>query len=88
MSRVPARTCVGCRTREAKPELLRVVRRPDGSVEVDRRGSAPGRGAYVHRDPACLRLATSRGALARALRVTLAPDDLATLSVEIEREIE
>ena len=31
MSRVPERTCVGCRTREAKPELDRIVRRPDGS---------------------------------------------------------
>jgi uncharacterized protein len=85
---VPERTCVGCRTGGAKGELLRIVRGPDGSAEVDRRGTAAGRGAYVHRDPGCVRLATSRGALARALRVTLGPDDLATLSVEIEREIE
>ena len=42
----------------------------------------------MHRDPGCLRLATTRGALARALRVTLGPDDLATLSIEIEREME
>ena len=88
MTRVPERTCVGCRARGAKGELLRIVRRPDGSVEMDRVGTAPGRGAYVHRDPGCLRMATSRGALARALRVTLAPDDLATLRVEMEKEIE
>jgi predicted RNA-binding protein YlxR (DUF448 family) len=87
MGRVPERTCVGCRGRRAKGELLRLVRRPDGAVEVDPTGRAPGRGAYVHRDPGCARLATTRGALGRALRVTLAPDDLATLKVEIDKEM-
>ena len=36
------------------------------------RGSAPGRGAYVHRDEACVEAALSHGALARALRAGLA----------------
>jgi predicted RNA-binding protein YlxR (DUF448 family) len=39
-------------------------------VIVDERGSAPGRGAYVHRDPACLEAALGRGALWRALRTS------------------
>jgi hypothetical protein len=83
----PARTCLGCRVIRPKPELLRIVRGPDG-VHVDPSGKVPGRGAYVHRDPGCVREATKRGALARALRVSLSPDDLATLRSEIEREIE
>ncbi|HEV8571766.1 MAG TPA: YlxR family protein [Actinomycetota bacterium] len=83
----PARTCLGCRVTRPKPELLRVVRGPDG-VHPDPSGKAPGRGAYVHRDRDCVREATRRGALARALRVNLSPDDLATLRREIEREIE
>jgi predicted RNA-binding protein YlxR (DUF448 family) len=85
MPRVPERTCVGCRTRRPKAELVRVARRPDGVVTAHPAGTAPGRGAYVCRDRGCLELAGPR--LARALRVALRPEDLATLSEEIEREI-
>ena len=62
----PSRTCVGCRRVRPKNELVRVVRAPDGSVVVDRRSVAPGRGAYVCPDPACMKRA--RGRLIGALR--------------------
>lgn len=66
---------------------MRVVRAPDGTVTIDPTGKAPGRGAYVHPDPGCVAAATRKEVLARALRVTLGPDDLATLRMEIERRI-
>jgi predicted RNA-binding protein YlxR (DUF448 family) len=87
MARVPERTCVGCRTRRPKPDLVRIARAPDGSVGIDPTGSSPGRGAYVCRDRVCVRLASRKGGLARAMRATLPPDDLATLVEEIEKEI-
>jgi predicted RNA-binding protein YlxR (DUF448 family) len=64
----PQRTCVGCRTAGSKRSLLRIARSPQGHVTVDERGSAPGRGAYVHRNRTCLEAALARGALWRALR--------------------
>lgn len=64
----PERTCVGCRGRAPKGSLLRIVRSVEGSVRVDPRGTAPGRGAYVHRDRACVDAALGKGALWRALR--------------------
>jgi predicted RNA-binding protein YlxR (DUF448 family) len=54
---------------------LRVVRRPDGSVVLDREGRLEGRGAYLCDDGSCLTLALRRSALQRALRTAL-PDDL------------
>jgi predicted RNA-binding protein YlxR (DUF448 family) len=60
---------VGCRTRAAKIELLRVVAEADGTLVVDSRGRLPGRGAHVHPDPACVDLAERRKAFARALRL-------------------
>ncbi|HEY7625202.1 MAG TPA: YlxR family protein, partial [Candidatus Limnocylindria bacterium] len=51
---LPRRTCVACRTTRAKRELVRVVRSPAGDLSVDLRGKAPGRGAYLDPDPACL----------------------------------
>jgi predicted RNA-binding protein YlxR (DUF448 family) len=58
---------VGCRSRAAKIDLLRVVA-VSGSLVVDRRGRLPGRGAYVHPDQACVDLAERRKAFPRALR--------------------
>jgi len=58
---------VGCRSRAAKIDLLRVVA-VSGSLAVDRLGRMPGRGAYVHPDRACVDLAERRKAFPRALR--------------------
>ena len=55
---VPVRTCIGCRSREEKVRLIRIVLR-DGGVAVDVRQREPGRGAYVHPRPECLDQARS-----------------------------
>ena len=73
MSSDVVRTCVGCRARATKQELLRVVASDLGSglaviPDPDRR--APGRGAHVHPTPECVELALRRRAFPRALRVT------------------
>ena len=62
----PIRTCLGCRRRRPKEEMLRLVRAADGRVRVD--GIAPGRGAYVCRDPECQERAFKPGRLAHAFR--------------------
>ncbi|MGH3824047.1 MAG: YlxR family protein [Pseudonocardiaceae bacterium] len=63
----PVRTCVGCRTRTAASGLLRVVA-VDGILVPDPRRRHPGRGAWVHPNIGCLRLAERRRAFPRALR--------------------
>ena len=71
-ARTPVRTCIGCRERAAKSELLRVVLgtgsdgRPAAVPDPD--GTAPGRGAHLHPTIACYALAARRRAFARALR--------------------
>ncbi|HEY97544.1 MAG TPA: YlxR family protein [Dehalococcoidia bacterium] len=44
---VPQRTCVACREVKTKHELVRVVRTPDGNIELDSTGKKNGRGAYI-----------------------------------------
>ncbi|MGI5445818.1 YlxR family protein [Streptomyces sp. CA-243310] len=63
----PERTCVGCRERAAKSDLLRIVAVEDECVP-DPRGTLPGRGAYVHPAVVCLDQAVRRRAFPRALR--------------------
>ena len=87
MARAPERSCVGCRERAPKAELLRVARTPTG-VRVDPLGDAPGRGAYVHRDTECGAAALREGALASALRRGLAQEELARLRTEIEEALQ
>lgn len=69
----PIRTCIGCRRRAAKADLLRVVAR-DGCGCPDPGAVLPGRGAYVHLDEGCLMQASRRRAWARALRIPGAVD--------------
>ncbi|POX36107.1 DUF448 domain-containing protein [Streptomyces sp. Ru73] len=63
----PERTCVGCRERAAKGDLLRIVV-IDGECTPDQRGTLPGRGAYVHPTLVCFDLAVRRRAFPRAFR--------------------
>lgn len=44
---LPQRTCVACRQKRDKKELLRLVRTGNGVVELDLSGKKPGRGAYL-----------------------------------------
>ncbi|WP_081915470.1 YlxR family protein [Saccharothrix sp. NRRL B-16314] len=69
----PVRTCIGCRARTLPSELLRVVV-VDGAVVPDTRRRLPGRGAWLHPDPDCLRNAEKRRAFPRAFKVQGALD--------------
>ena len=82
--KIPQRQCMGCRDRKEKRELIRVVRAPDGSVSLDFRGKAPGRGAYICPDMACLKKALRSKALDRSLEVTIPEEIYARLEQEME----
>ena len=65
--RIPIRTCVGCRERVDKADLVRLVIVGE-ELAVDRDATLPGRGAYLHSRPDCVESALRRRALQRALR--------------------
>ena len=69
--KIPQRQCMGCRERKAKRELIRVVRSPEGNVNLDFGGKAPGRGAYICPNADCLKKALRSKALDRSLEVTI-----------------
>jgi predicted RNA-binding protein YlxR (DUF448 family) len=76
---VPQRTCIGCMQTKPKRELVRVVRTPDGHIEIDPTGKKPGRGAYLCRRAECWEKALSKGALTRALQVAPSEEEKARL---------
>jgi hypothetical protein len=70
---IPIRTCIGCRQSQGKRTLIRLVRTAEG-ICIDPTGKQSGRGAYVHRDPACLEAALKGGRLEQALRTTISAE--------------
>ena len=67
---LPTRTCIACRRIKPKPELIRIVRGPDGVVQLDESGKANGRGCYVCQHFGCWHktLRKRAGLLKRTLR--------------------
>ncbi len=76
----PVRTCVACRQEAGKAELIRLVRRPDGQIELDLTGRMAGRGAYLHAAAECVEAARKRRALERALGAPVPPQVWAEVS--------
>lgn len=80
---IPQRTCIACRTVQAKRELMRIVRTPEGKVEADPTGKKNGRGTYVHKTRECFEnIVSAPGKLQHALKLEtpLAYQDLMFLA--------
>ena len=82
--KIPQRQCMGCRERKEKREMIRVVRSPEGAVSLDFRGKAPGRGAYICPEMACLKKAIRSKALERSLETAIPEEIYARLEQEME----
>jgi len=82
--KIPMRQCLGCREMKPKRELIRAVRSPEGVISLDFRGKSPGRGAYVCRDPQCLKKAVRSKALERALEASIPEEVLKALHEQME----
>ncbi|MCL2078406.1 MAG: YlxR family protein [Oscillospiraceae bacterium] len=74
MKKTPLRMCLGCREMKTKNDLIRVVRAPGGSVELDALGKSNGRGAYVCKDKKCFARVQKSNALSRALKTEIPKD--------------
>ena len=76
------RMCVGCREMKEKKSLIRIVRDPEGKVEIDLTGKKSGRGAYLCNCPECLKKAIQTHALSRALDCTIPSDILENIQMQ------
>lgn len=69
--KVPQRKCIVCQKTLSKREMLRIVRTPEGRVELDLTGKKNGRGAYICGDAEAFKKARKMKAFERALKVSL-----------------
>lgn len=73
--KIPLRMCLGCQEMKPKKELVRVVRTPEGTVELDPTGKRNGRGAYVCPRIDCLRAAVKARRFNKAFGIDV-PDEV------------
>ena len=72
---IPQRTCVACRQKRDKKDLIRLVHTENGAVEVDMPAKKPGRGVYLCPKKDCWELALKKNRLEYALRTKLSNDN-------------
>ena len=83
-SKVPMRQCTGCREMKEKKVLIRILRTDTGEVVMDDTGRSNGRGAYLCRDPECLRKARKSRALDRSLKTSIPEEIYDALEKELQ----
>ena len=69
------RQCIGCGEMKAKKDLIRVVRTPEETIEIDLTGKKNGHGAYISKSLETLAIAKKNKALQRALETEI-PDEV------------
>jgi hypothetical protein len=72
--KIPQRTCIVCQKTLSKKEMVRVVRTPEGAVEIDPTGKKNGRGAYICGDLEGFKRARKTRAFERGLKISLSPE--------------
>lgn len=79
----PERRCLGCMQSFPKKELIRLVRTPEGNVELDFIGKKSGRGAYICKSAACFKKARKAGRFERNLECVIPDAVYDRLEVEL-----
>ena len=75
MKKIPMRKCVATNESLPKKELIRIVRTPEATIEIDETGKRNGRGAYLKRSVEAVEIAKKRKALSRSLECPI-PDEI------------
>ncbi len=67
MAHIPERMCIGCRKKQAKPNLMRVVM-TDSGILVDKKQNITARGVYFCKCEECINLARKKKTLSRQFK--------------------
>lgn len=71
MKKIPMRKCVATGEVLPKNQLIRIVKTPLNTVEIDLTGKLNGRGAYLNKSLNALEIAKKKKVLERALEIEI-----------------
>jgi len=88
VKKIPLRTCTITKEKLPKKDLLRIVRTPEGTIEVDLTGKLNGRGAYIKKEKAVVEKARKSKVLERHLEISIEDEvyDKILSVIEVENE--
>ena len=85
IKKIPMRCCVVTKERLEKKDLIRVVKTPTKTVEIDLTGKMNGRGAYIKKDIETVNKAKKSKILDRTLEINI-PDNIYEELIKIINE--
>ena len=62
------RTCMACRSKFEKGNLLRIVKEPNGNISIDESYKVNGRGMYICKNKECINKVIKTRAISRAFK--------------------
>lgn len=83
--KLPLRKCTGCQTLKDKREMIRVVKDPNGEINLDFTGKKSGRGAYVCSSLECLDKAQETRGLERSFKMGISKEIYESLRNELTK---
>lgn len=78
--------CLGCNEMKPKKELVRVVKSKEGEISLDLTGKKAGRGAYICRNPECLKKARKARRLEKSFSCMISDEIYDGMEAELENE--
>jgi len=83
----PERSCLNCRKKGKKGELIKLASTPSGVV-IDYSEKLPGRGAYLCPDRTCIEKGLRADTLSRAFRQGAKPPEVEAFYAELKGKVE
>lgn len=80
----PLRQCVGCGEMKPKMTLVRIVKTPEGKIELDRSGRSNGRGAYICHNAECYKRAVKARRFEKSFSAPIPPEVSELIIKELE----
>lgn len=84
--KIPMRKCLGCNEMKPKKELIRIVRSPEGTVSIDKKGKAQGRGCYICPSKGCLDIAVKAKRVEKALETAVGEEVFQALKEQMDKD--
>jgi hypothetical protein len=81
--KTPLRQCIGCGESKEKNSLIRIIRTPEGNIELDDTGKKNGRGAYLCKSQDCLKKVMKSKGLDRSFKMSVPKEIYDRLSKEL-----
>lgn len=85
MKKIPQRSCVICRQKKDKSELIRIVKNKENIVSMDKTGKKEGRGAYICNNIECLEKVIKTKTLKKILDIDIDEEIYENISESINR---